>query len=162
MLDEQLFLRCLLDGPRDSLPVLRTEDKRAQDQLIQRALQQFQSFLRLLGRHITRACPCPGKMSTRNIRVSPNVARNPHSARPRKVDGPLLESFNQGLRPERARAFPRPSRKLIMLLLGGPYFRLCLVHWWRSRGHAHGSAFPARASIQSKDVLAPSAGARAC
>lgn len=49
MLDEQFLFRRLLDGPRDCLPVLRTEDQRAQDKQIQCALQQFQSFFLFSG-----------------------------------------------------------------------------------------------------------------
>jgi hypothetical protein len=39
MLDEQLFVRRFLDGAGDPLAVLRSEDERAENQQIQRALQ---------------------------------------------------------------------------------------------------------------------------
>jgi hypothetical protein len=54
MLYQQLFFRRVLDGACDPLPVLRSKDQRAQDQQIQGALQQFQTFPVILGRHITR------------------------------------------------------------------------------------------------------------
>ena len=38
MLDQQLFVGRLPDGPRDALAVLRAEDERAQDQQVERAL----------------------------------------------------------------------------------------------------------------------------
>jgi len=62
--DEQLLFGCLLDGARDSLPVLRSEDEGAQDKQIQCALQEVQSFFLFSGRHVTRACASTGKMST--------------------------------------------------------------------------------------------------
>jgi hypothetical protein len=65
MLDQQLFFRRFLDGSCDPLPVLRSKDQRTQDQQIQCALQQFQSFFRFLGRHVTRVSARSGKMSTR-------------------------------------------------------------------------------------------------
>jgi hypothetical protein len=46
------------------LAVLRPENKGAEDQEVQRALQQFQSFYGVLGRHITRIVCLSGKMST--------------------------------------------------------------------------------------------------
>src|SRR5579872_123864 len=64
VLNEQLFLRCFLDNPCDPLPVLRSKDQRAQNQQVQRPLQQFQSFFVILGRHITRVSTPSGKMST--------------------------------------------------------------------------------------------------
>ena len=39
MLDEQLFFRGFLDGPRDSLSVPWPKDERTKNQQIQRALQ---------------------------------------------------------------------------------------------------------------------------
>ena len=52
------------------MPVLRSKDEPAQNQQIQCALQQFQSFSCILGRHITRVSARPGKMSTQNRRES--------------------------------------------------------------------------------------------
>jgi hypothetical protein len=43
MLDQQLIERALLDGSRDSLPMLRPEFQRSQDQQVQRSLQKRQS-----------------------------------------------------------------------------------------------------------------------
>jgi len=64
MLDQQLFVRRFLDGARDPLAVMRSKDQCAQDQQVQRALQQLELFLILLGRHITRVSNRSGKMST--------------------------------------------------------------------------------------------------
>src|SRR5258708_166616 len=59
--DEQFLLRRSLDGQRDALSVLRSEDQGAKDQQVQRPLQQLESIAllpagllgRLLGRHLT-------------------------------------------------------------------------------------------------------------
>jgi hypothetical protein len=48
----------------DALAVLWPENKGAEDQEVQRALQEFQSFSGVLGRHITRIVFPSGKMST--------------------------------------------------------------------------------------------------
>ncbi len=64
VLHQQLFVRSLLDRPRDALPMLRPENQRAQNQQVQCPLQQFQPFRSLLGRHLTRVSPRSGKMST--------------------------------------------------------------------------------------------------
>lgn len=57
MLDKELFFRGLLDGAGDALAVLRPKNQRAEDQQIQRALQEFEAFFLLLavflGRHLT-------------------------------------------------------------------------------------------------------------
>jgi hypothetical protein len=42
--DLQLFFRCVLNGACNPLPVLRSEDQRAQDKEVQRALQEFEPF----------------------------------------------------------------------------------------------------------------------
>jgi hypothetical protein len=64
VLDQELFIRRLLDCACDALAVLRSKDERAENQQIQCALQQFQSFPCFLGRHITHVAMIPGKMST--------------------------------------------------------------------------------------------------
>ena len=51
--DQELFIRRLLDRPRDALAVLRSEDQRTQDEQVQRSLQQLQPVLRVWGGHIT-------------------------------------------------------------------------------------------------------------
>ena len=50
---QQRFFRCLLNGSRDALSVLRTKNKCAKDEQVQRALQQLEPFSGFLGRHIT-------------------------------------------------------------------------------------------------------------
>src|SRR6266568_6681405 len=62
--DQQLLVGRLLDRPRDALAVLRAENERAQDQQVERALQEFQPFCFFSGRHMTRVCAPSGKMST--------------------------------------------------------------------------------------------------
>src|SRR5262249_42599679 len=52
VLDEQLMIRGVLDGMADRLAVPRAEDRRAEDQQVQRALQQVER-LALSGRHLT-------------------------------------------------------------------------------------------------------------
>ena len=42
-----------LNGARDTLAMLRTENQRAQNQQIERALQQFELLFFLLGKHLT-------------------------------------------------------------------------------------------------------------
>jgi hypothetical protein len=54
MLDEEFFLRCLLDGASDALAVLPTKRKGVEDEQIQSALEQFETFNAFLGRHPTR------------------------------------------------------------------------------------------------------------
>ena len=54
VLDQELFIRRLLDGACDALAVLRTKNQRTQDQQVQSALQELESFDALLGRHLTR------------------------------------------------------------------------------------------------------------
>src|SRR5215470_3661303 len=66
MLDEEFLFRGLLDGAGNSLPVLRSKDESAEDQEIERALEQFKPFRFFSGRHSTRACTPSGKMSTQN------------------------------------------------------------------------------------------------
>jgi hypothetical protein len=68
MLDEQPVLGGLLNGAPDTLPVLRAEDQRPQDQQVERSLQEFQSFSFLLGRHITQ-------VSTFWVGCQPNKSR---------------------------------------------------------------------------------------
>ena len=43
--DQEFFIGCLLNGARDSLAVLRAENERAENQQVQSALQQFETFL---------------------------------------------------------------------------------------------------------------------
>lgn len=64
MLDEELFLGRLLNGARDTLAMLRPENQGAQDEQVQRALQQFQPFFLFLGRHLTQLSAFSGKLST--------------------------------------------------------------------------------------------------
>jgi hypothetical protein len=54
MLHQEFFVRASLDGSRDPLAVLRPENQRAQDQQVQRPLQQFEPIRGLLGRHFTQ------------------------------------------------------------------------------------------------------------
>src|SRR5207248_8279497 len=54
VLDEELLVGGLLDGVRDALAVLRPPDEGAEDQQIQRALQQLELFLVLSGQHLTQ------------------------------------------------------------------------------------------------------------
>jgi hypothetical protein len=79
MLVEQLLLRCLLDGACDPLSALRCKDEGAEAQQIQWALQQFQSFSRVLGRHVTRVCAGPDKMTSSQLSTPALVpsVRNP-------------------------------------------------------------------------------------
>src|SRR5260370_12018240 len=49
--DQQRIFRCLLNDPRDALPVLRAEYQRAQDDQVQRALQHPQPFFFLSATH---------------------------------------------------------------------------------------------------------------
>ena len=49
MLDQQLFIRRLLDRPRDALPVLRPENQRAQNQQVQGALAAIPAVPFLVG-----------------------------------------------------------------------------------------------------------------
>ena len=53
VLDEQHVVGGLLDGPRDALAVLRAEHERAQDQEVQRALEQGHAVDVVTGRHST-------------------------------------------------------------------------------------------------------------
>src|SRR6266446_592808 len=55
MFDQQRIFRRLLNCPRDTLPVLRAEYQGAQDEQVQRALQQRQPFFFFSGRHATQA-----------------------------------------------------------------------------------------------------------
>jgi hypothetical protein len=53
VLDEQGIVRRLRRRARDALSVFRSEDQGTQNQQVQRALQQIESFLVALGRHVT-------------------------------------------------------------------------------------------------------------
>jgi hypothetical protein len=53
VLDEQGIVRRLRRRARDALSVFRSEDQGTQNQQVQRALQQIESFLVVLGRHVT-------------------------------------------------------------------------------------------------------------
>src|SRR5579863_2317342 len=81
MLNEQLSPGCLLDGARDALSVLRSEDERPQDQQVESALQQLEA-IGVLGRHLTQECGCSGWMSTQR---SPRAVRWLHLAGGRVV-----------------------------------------------------------------------------
>jgi hypothetical protein len=66
MIDQQRILRLLLNRARDALSVLRAEDERAEDEEIERALQDRDALLfRLSGRHTTGVCTRSGRESTR-------------------------------------------------------------------------------------------------
>jgi hypothetical protein len=53
VLDEQGIVRRLRRRARYALSVFRSEDQGTQNQQVQRALQQIESFLVALGRHVT-------------------------------------------------------------------------------------------------------------
>ena len=52
VLDEEFVVGGLLDGAGDSLPVLGAENESAQDEEVERSLQEFAAF-RFLGRNFT-------------------------------------------------------------------------------------------------------------
>jgi hypothetical protein len=62
MIDQQHIVGRLLDRAGDALAVLRPEHERAQDQDVERALQQRQLFRAGLasGFHLTQACALVG------------------------------------------------------------------------------------------------------
>src|SRR5262249_12258514 len=84
----------LLDGARDALAVARSEDQRAQDEQVQRALQQIQPVgglagrghgSLLSGRASTRACAPSGRMSTRRLVRIPRIIRIPRLVRAPRI-----------------------------------------------------------------------------
>ena len=54
MFDEKFLFGRLLNGAGNPLAVLWSEDQRAQDEQVQRALQELESFRAVWGRHLTR------------------------------------------------------------------------------------------------------------
>jgi len=67
VVDEQRPVGLLLDCTGDALAVLVTEGEDPQNEQIQRALQEGDSFTIVLGSHPTRVCVHLGRMSTRTI-----------------------------------------------------------------------------------------------
>lgn len=53
MFDEELLVRGMLDRARNALAVLRPKNQGAQDQQIQRALEEFEAVIGFSGRHLT-------------------------------------------------------------------------------------------------------------
>src|SRR5271165_3339854 len=60
VIHQQLVRRGFLNGPRDALTVLPSEDQGAQDQQVQRALQERQAVSVFSGSHLTQVCICLG------------------------------------------------------------------------------------------------------
>src|SRR5256885_16574369 len=58
--------------------MLGSKDQRAQDQQVQRALEQFEPSSSFLGRHLTRVCSCLGKISTHHSRNQPQGTASEH------------------------------------------------------------------------------------
>src|SRR5439155_26878957 len=101
--DQQCIFRCLLNGPRDALPVLRAKYQRPQDEKVQRALEQCQPFSFLSGRHTTQPYAPSGKLSTQRewknvrprwIRLPPAKIRTHvfSSLSPTRVASPLQQT----------------------------------------------------------------------
>ena len=68
MVDEQCTVRLLLNDPGNPLAMLRSEYQRAQDQQVERTLEQDDAFLLIaLGRHTTRAYSGSGRTSTQML-----------------------------------------------------------------------------------------------
>ena len=77
MVDEQCTVRLLLNDPGNPLAMLRSEYQRAQDQQVERTLEQDDAFLLIaLGRHTTRAYCGSGRTSTQ---MSTDVIGSPRT-----------------------------------------------------------------------------------
>jgi hypothetical protein len=65
VIDKEYVFGLTLDHSRHALPMAGSQDKRFQNQQVQRALQEGNAiFVTLLGSHSTQVSACLGRMST--------------------------------------------------------------------------------------------------